>query len=307
MHSLIPKGLAIIFVVAITTHAAGKEAPKPRAKPPQWSQEVRDVFFVDARRVLVGTRPVAGTPKSQAIPGNKARTNSQKTELAWSTLIEAETLQTEIKRVVNGLASAISTTGKFKGGGHQQCLQDFSLLSIWFGVIEEFDQRTRWQKEAAAMRRQLEQTATLCEEANDQSHSAAKQVVESLTDLLRGQSPDVGSLQEDQQVDRAQLMLRMEQSVDDIIGPAISSNKNFRRRSAEVVHETQLLAVLAKIITAASYESTDEKEFSDYARQLGEASTALAEAAKEKNYEAARSAAGQLTQSCSACHEDFRG
>jgi len=307
MHGHIPRGLAVVLVLSSTAYTAGEEAPKLRAKPPRWSQEVRDVFFEDAREILVGARPVAETARSQAITGNNTNRNSQKTKLAWSTLIEAETLQTEIKRVVNGLAGAISTTGKFKAGGHQQCLQDFSLLSIWFGVIEEYDKQTRWQGDANAMRRYLEQVASLCAKATKQSHSAAKQAVESLTNLLRGQSPEVGSSQEVQQVDRAQLMLRMEQSVDEILAPAISSKKNFRRRSSKVVHESQLLAVMAKIIMADGYESTDEKEFSDYANQLGEASTALSEAAKEKNYEAARSATGQLTQSCSACHEEFRG
>ena len=300
-------GIVVLLLPLVARQAAGKEAPRRRAKPPQWSQDVREVFFEDARKELVGVRPVAGVAKPQAVAVKEARNASQDIESPWSELIEAETLQTEIKRVVNGLAGATSTSSKFNGGGHQQCQRDFSLLAVWFRVIEEFDEQTRWQSDAGTVRQHLAQAANLCEEASEQSYSAAKQVQGLLTDLLRGQASLESPSQEDQQVDRSQLMLRMEQSVEEILGPALSSKKNFRRRNSDVAHESQLLAVLARVIVAEGYESSDEEEFSDYARQFGEASTALAEAAQEKNYEAARSATGRLTQSCSACHEDYRG
>jgi len=298
--------LSALFVLASVTHAGGEETPRRRAKPPQWSQEVREVFFDDARKELVGARPVVRAAKTQA-EVVESSSRLQEEGLPWSELIEAETLQAEIKQVINRLAGAIATSGKFNGGGYQQCQRDFSLLAVLFGVIEEFDEQVRWQKDAGAVRRQLEQAAALCEEASEPSYSAAQKVHELLADLLRGQSTVDGSLQENQQVGRSQLMLRMEQSMEEMLSPALSSKKNFRRRSSAVAHESQLLAVFARVIVAEGYESADDEEFSGYARQLGEASTGLVRAAKEKNYEAARSAMGRLTQSCSNCHEDFRG
>jgi len=298
--------LAVLLVYGGAVHAESKEAAGRRAKPPQWSQEMRDVFFEDARKELVGARPVAGFAKSQAVVAG-IHGKSQNEASSWSELIQAETLQTEIKRVVNGLAGAISSSGKFRGGGYEQCLHDFSLLAIWFRVVEEFEEQVRWQKEAGVVRRQLGQAAALCEEASEPSYSAAKQMHGLLTELLRGQSVFEDSVQENWQVDRSLLMLRMEQSVEEILGPSLSSKKIFRRRNSDLAHEAQLLAVLAKVIIEEGYESADDEEFSAYARQLGEASTSLAREAEEKNYEAARSSVGRLTQSCSACHEDFRG
>ncbi|NOY30828.1 MAG: cytochrome c [Planctomycetes bacterium] len=298
--------LTVPLLFGGVVHAESKEAAGRRAKPPQWSQEVRDVFFEDARKELVGTRPVAELAKPLGgMTGINGK--SQNEASSWSELIQAETLQTEIKRVVNGLAGAISSSGKFQGGGYEQCRHDFSLLAVWFRVVGEFDEQVRWKKEAGDVRQHLGQAAALCEKASEPSYSAAKQMHGLLTELLRGQSAFEDSTQEKWQVDRSLLMLRMEQSVEEILGPSLSSKKIFRRRNSDLAHEAQLLAVLAKVIIEEGYESADDEEFSAYARQLGEASTTLVREAEEKNYEAARSAAGRLTQSCSACHEDFRG
>jgi len=305
--SRVVEALLLLSMFA-TVQAVGEEGPRRRAKPPQWSQEVRDVFFEDAREQLVGARPVVGVAKPQVVG---VRVNSDAS--SWSQWIQAETLEAEIKRVASGLAGATSSSGKFSSGGYQQCQRDFSLLAVLFRVVEEFDEQTRWQKNAGAVRRYLEQAATLCEEANDPSYSAAKQVQGLLTDLLRGQSslegpaPKNFALENRQQVDRPALMLRMEQSVEEVLGLSLSNKKIFRRNVSKIAHESQLLAMLAKVIVEEGYESADDEEFLAYARQLGEASTALARASEEKNYEAARSAEGRLTQSCSGCHEDFRG
>ncbi len=294
--------LLVLLVFGGVSRAVAKETPPRRAKPPQWTQEVRDVFFEDAREQLVGARPVVAGAKPQAeVVGVSSGTSS------WSERIQAETLQSKIKQIVSGLAGAISTSAKFSGGGFQQCQRDFSLLAVLFRVVEEFDEPMRWQKNANAVRRHLQQTAALCEQADEQSYSAVKQMHGLLTDLFRGQPSFEDAAPENRQVDRAALMLRMEQSVEEILGPSLSSKKIFRRRNSDLAQESQLLAVLAKVIVEEGYESADDEEFLAYARQLGEASTALARASEEKNYEAARSAEGRLTQSCSACHEDFRG
>jgi len=53
---------AVAFLIAavLLTNGAGaaeKQGPVKRAKPPVWSQDVLDEFFVDAREQLVGERP----------------------------------------------------------------------------------------------------------------------------------------------------------------------------------------------------------------------------------------------------------
>lgn len=298
-------GIGLLFVgttLLFAETALAEETPPQRARPPKWSKEVRDTFFFDARKQLVGTRP----RKAQA-SSNAPETMPPSEGLSWSSQIDADTLTTEIKRVASQLSKSVAKPGLFNSGGYQDCRRDFALLALLMRVVEEFDQQVRWQRDAGSMRRQLEYAAVLCEEANEQSWAVAKQTQNLLADLIRGQSPQVETERENQPVDRAQLMLRMERSNKEILGPSLANKKMFRRHSEAVAHESQVLAVLAKVIVEQPYDYSEEEEFIAFARQLGEASNAMARAAKEKDYDQARSAAGRITQSCSHCHEDYRG
>jgi len=94
-----------------------------RAAPPtKWESRVTDVFFPDARRVLVGTRPdySAGGAKGGGASGDKAAgtiaAGSSATS-AWAKLISAETLQNEVKSLSQVLAEAVRRNRDFWAGG----------------------------------------------------------------------------------------------------------------------------------------------------------------------------------------------
>ncbi len=296
-------GFAAVILLFFAAWARGEETPPRRAIPPKWSAEVLGTFFEDARQQLVGTRPVAVTKKTQA------KAMLPEVDSSWAKLIDSDTLATEIKRIANGLSEAVSKPGKFHGAGYQQCRRDFSLLAVLFGVVEEYSEQVRWQSDAGQMRQHLLRAANHCEVASAQSYANAKQTHGLLLDLIRGQSPQDDAKLEplDELADRSQLMQRMELTVEEVITVSLSNNKKFRRRGPEIARASQLFAVLAKVIQREDYENSDDTTFAAYAHQLGEASAALSQAVQEQNYETARTAAGRLTQSCSICHEDFRG
>ena len=85
---------------------AAKESDQPakRARPPKWSADVLDAFFDDAREKLVGTRPDYEQAATRIAPADadsvagEAATRPQPA-LSWSKLIDAETIETEIKRL----------------------------------------------------------------------------------------------------------------------------------------------------------------------------------------------------------------
>ena len=294
-----------LLLFATAVQAGGESASQRRAQPPQWSTAEVDVFFEDARKQLVGARPVSssGTPlasDSQATPAAGERA-------AWSARIGAESLASEVKQAVNRLAAEIAKPGQFNSGGYLQCRRDFSLLAVLLRVVEEYDGEVRWQRDAAVVRGQLELAAILCESPGEESYAIAKKSHALMSDLLRGQPLQEGPPGEHQQVDRAQLMQRLEASVEETISPSLANKSVFRRYTEEVGHESQVLAVLAKVILDEGYDYADDQEFVNFAHKLSEASVALAQAAQRKDYESARAAAGRMTQSCSQCHESYRG
>ena len=131
-----------------------------------------------------------------------------------------------------------------------------------------------------------------------------------LTDLLRGQfSADEQGLDNNRSsvVELSQLMLRMELALDDTISSAISSKREFRKNQVELAHESQMLAMLAHLMIQPGYEYEDDETFVDYAQRLREEARNLTRSAQQSDYEGARKAVGTMTQSCSECHEGYRG
>jgi cytochrome c556 len=103
------------------------------------------------------------------------------------------------------------------------------------------------------------------------------------------------------------LMTRMERALQDGISPQLANSATFERAAAELLHESQMLAMLGEAIGREGYEFWDDEGFQEHAAALRGAAAELTKAASEKNYEAARSAAGRASQACTICHEGYRG
>ena len=289
------------------------ETPK-RVQPPEWSRDVLDAFFEDAREQLVGERPTTISVEAGELEVANAGSGANQpdeSEFKWSALIDADTLATEIKRINNQLGVALRKSGSFQAGGNLLCRRDFGLLAVLFGVVREFDEDVRWKRHGQQVQSFCFRACQNCKTASAQSFTAAKDVLAMLEDLFRGQTPAAewpsDPSGEKLLVDRPQLMLSMERSVKEHLSPALASSREFRKRFQRAAQQAQVLAVLAEVIQQEGYEYADDGTYLDEARQLREAAGELSRAAKEKDYEAARAAAGRVRQSCSRCHEGYRG
>ncbi len=68
--------------------------------------------------------------------------------LVWSSLIERSTLEDEVKRLQRKLTVDVTTPVKFKSD-YAKAHQSYSMLSMLFAIIREYDQEVRWQNFAA--------------------------------------------------------------------------------------------------------------------------------------------------------------
>ena len=294
--------LLLLILSATLCHAA--ESPR-RVQPPRWSPDVLDAFFDDAREHLVGERPKHQAEQPATPPNAEETTDATKQN--WSKLIDAETLTAEIKRLHNQLATTLRKSSNFQGGGNLVCQRDFGLLAVLFGVIDKFDGGVRWQRSAKQMQLRCLQAGKNCKAASAQSFSAAKEMHALLGELLRGQAPAGETTSQPELVDQNLLMQSMEQAIKERLKPALANQREFRKRSQLAFEQAQLLAVLAEVIQQEGYDYADDDTYLVQARQLRKATQDLTQAARDKNYEAARAAAGRVGQSCSNCHEDYRG
>lgn len=323
MREVTRAAILLAFVVSVAVGgiawAAEKAGPVKRAKPPVWSQDVLDEFFVDARDQLVGERPVkrtdaiaAASAAGQGSAAATAETSGSKSSTAtWSQLISGDTLAAEVKRLATALRDPLANPAKFKAGGYKVCRGAFSELATLFAVIAEYDGDVRWQDDAPALRDAFTRAARNCKTGTDQTFAEGAELRTQLDDLVRGErlggKPAAAPEQWSEIADRPLLMNRMETALQEGIAPALSNAREFSRKAVDVQQQAEVLTMLAAIIDREAYEYWDDENFQQQSGDLRAASRDLSRAAAEANYEAARAAAGRASQSCTACHEGYRG
>jgi hypothetical protein len=304
--------VVMAFMPSLTTTRA--ELPPRRVKPPAWSRDVLDLFFDDARDALQGPRPdydsfLPATSKGHL--NNATSPGEVETKSRWTHLVDAETIETEIKRLAILIDSDVTTPGLFKGGGHRKCRQHFSTLAVLFAIVGQYDGEVRWKQPAPALRDLFARAGYNCKAGTDQSFREATQRKQDLTDLIRGSRPEVPKAEPQpnwsQVADRPPLMRRMELAHQGRLTKWLASRDEFSRNRLEISHEAQLLAILGEIIRQEGFDYWDDETYSSFALQLSQAGRDLSEAVDGTNYAEARDAAARATKACSGCHEDYRG
>ncbi len=225
-------------------------------------------------------------------------------------MISASTLEDEVKAQVQPLAAAVQTPTGFKGGAYKIAREDFSLLAVLFGVIGQYDGQVRWQKDAPSLRDLFGRAGFNCKVGTDNSFNEAKARSQDLADLIRGNSPEVRNANSDflwpDVANRPPLMKRMELSLRERLGPWTAGKGDFTKNRDAIIHEAELLLVLARVIKSEGYEYADDSSYRAYVDALEEQCQEIVAATKQEDLSRAQSAASQMNKTCDACHGDFR-
>ena len=306
---------AILAIGCTATMLFAKEPAdsQKRAKPPKWPADVLDAFYPDARTKLVGTRP--DYEHSQAIAdagknSDKTEPGATKTAGGWSKLIDAETIETEIKRTSPELAKVVKSPGEFKGGGYKECRRDFSVLATLFALSAEYDGDIRWQDAAPALRDLFSRAGHNCKSGSDQTFQEAVQRKQDLADLIAGTRPKGKEAERKADwpkvADRPPLMQRMNIAHEDRLKKWMANKGEFTAHHDDVKHEAQLVAAIADIIGREGFEFADDEKYTKCAQELREAATDVSAAVDTDNLGRAQQAGNRMTKACADCHEGFR-
>lgn len=288
-------------------------APPRRARPPEFSKSIRDVFFPDAREKLVGPRPQAATPGTKSTADTRPTDPVSQPPAAgdgWSKWITAEVVEDEIKAGQIALAAAVQNPTAFKGGEYEQARENLSLIAVMFGIVAEYDGDIRWRREAAAARDVVARAGFNCKVGTDASYNEAKRRSEDLQTLVRGGSVSLPQPAADvnwsKVAGRPPLMKRLEQAYQQAVAPLTGSANEFERHADRLAHEAQVIAVLSEVITREGYEFADDETYVEYTRAMQNAALSLREAALRQDYQQARKAKGMLSKACIQCHDGYR-
>lgn len=309
--------LALLLAAAmgVVALAAGTTGTAP---PPQFDTSVEEIFFSDAREVLGPGQPGGVLPTaSTATPGAMTPTGSSSSteplpagEVAWSTLVTAESLESEVKAMVQPLADATKLPTTFKAGGHNELRVMFTHLAIVFGVIADYPGEVRWKDKADGLRKLFAQSAANCKTASDAAYKDAALRAQDLADLVRGGTIDVPPAEPldnwAEAVAIQPIMQRMEQSRSERLKLWTGSENEFSKNKSNALREAEILAVLAEVITDENFDYGGDETFVAYANDLRTQALAISEAVKQGNFSNAQSAAAKVSQSCDTCHGDYR-
>jgi hypothetical protein len=321
LNSRLAKCVSALVIAAVVASAAFAAAQKKgpqqqRARPPKWSADVESAFFPDARTKLVGARPdydkaaAVASAQTPSVPGTPAAANTTPTGSGWSKLIDAETIETEIKRVAQDVNKDVTAPAPFKGGGYKDTRRHFSVLAALFAVTAEYDGDVRWKDGAPSLRDVFARAGRNCKVGTDQTFQEAAQRKQDLADLIGGNRPKASDAEAkadwSQVTDRPPLMQRLDIAQQDRLQKWLSSQEEFAAHRDEIKHESQLAATLADIITREGFEFWDDETYVEYARELKEAQSDITAAVELDNFDQARAAYGKAAKSCANCHEGYR-
>jgi hypothetical protein len=274
---------------------------------------VTDVFFPDARKVLVGPRP-AYTSGTKSDAAGKEASGSQPTTgqtFAWSKLVSADELQNEVKSLFTVLADAVKTQQGFLGGGSKKARQSLSQLAAAFAILNEYDGEVRWKNQAATARDLFAKAGYNSKAATEATFREAKSRSDDLASLLRGESITAPANVEPKNdwskvSNLSPLMLRLEAAQRDRISAATSNTGEFKKNAAQLAHESEIVAAFAEVISRPGMDNADDEKFRGFAKALQQSAVDLRAAVKNDNYESARAAAGTMAKTCTNCHAEFR-
>ena len=320
MFAHLKAGLRVLLLAAppLVLLAQPQDSAPRRAKPPRFDKSpVANVFFENVLEHVTGERPVGGAvppavaevrrPSSTASAGEAGPGGNS----VWSQLISATVLEDEVKSLKLAVDEAVTTPGRFQSQGYRAAHDDFGILAVLFGIIARYEGDVRWKEQAPAARDLFARAAANTAVGSAQVFNEARQRRQDLQDLVSGArltvTPDVSSGDWSTIVERAALMRRLETAYQINVTPIVNSAAEFSGRKSALLHEAQMIAALAEVLQQPGMMDADDDTYAEFAEQMKQAALAIVEAARQENYEAARQAAGEVSKSCSQCHELYRG
>ena len=283
------------------------------ARPPVWDERLLQLFFPDARAAVgPGQAPrLTATPSVRpATPSSLPATEPVESGFNWSELIDRDGLEDEVKALAQSIRGEVATPTRFKSGGYQVARREFSMLAVLFGVIADYGQDVRWQREASGLRDLFARAGFNCKVASDASFKEAALRDQDLDQLVRGGSIDAGPAETvtnwPSLSDRRPLMSRLEQAQRERLESWLANEQQLNQHRVDVLHEAQIVALLSHIIEHEAYEYGDDETYRGYSSQLRQGARELLDAARQGNFNAARAGLNTINQSCDQCHANFR-
>ncbi len=285
-------------------------ATAPKLNP----QDFDGVFFDDVQKQLVGPAPSKGSTVEPSNAASVASSSTGSTGSAsgniWKDRISGQSIEDLVKEGKGRLDTFITTPAKFSGGSFKDARREFTLLAILFATIEQYPEKIRWQASASLARGRFSRVAANTKIATTPTFNEAKLRMDDLASLLKGtaltESAPATELIWSDIADRVPSMQILEWAFREHLNRYVASEAEFKSHSEDVLKYAELIGLIGETLHQPGMTDADDSEYKSWSSKMIQEATRITEAVKLNNPSMAREAAGQLDQSCNACHNTFR-
>ena len=301
---------------ATVTAATLWAADTRRAAPPKFDPAtVNDIFFPDARKQLgpggppvPGAANVVGAPQAgpggtpAAATGSGGATDGN----AWSALVSADTLESEIKAQPAHIDAALKA-----GDPRKAVRMVITHLAALYGVIYRYDGDVRWKADSQPLRDNFARAGNNLKAWTDSQKKQVAKLKTDLTDLIQGNPPQLtagldGEAPWLEIADRPPIMHRLEVGQGERLNAWTKDAAAVKANTDAIIREGEIMAMLGKIIQDKSYEFADDATYLGFAKELEQQARTAVECAKKGDAAGASSAVSKMQKACDDCHGGFR-
>ncbi len=295
------------------------QSPVSRAKRPTFQPRDNErIYFSDFyAEALQGSPPdfasmAANNSRGPSTPETNPTSSNDPTPggKPFDELISAESIEDLVKEQVNLLTTQITTPGRFRSD-YSTVHQTYVQLAALFAVNEHYGKKVRWQEEAGKYRAMLGKTAAGTRVGTDQAYQLAVRTRDDLQQILRGERPQVDVPVEPLEdwsvlIYRTSLMIWLEALAQEQLRPLVSDEQSTKANQAEVTQQAEQIAFIAQLLMMPQMDGHNDESYVKHAKEMKDAALAIHAAYTRQDYGDVGVAVNRITQSCDACHEDFR-
>jgi len=304
--------------IAATQVQERKSKKVTRVKRPKFSEKEWDgIYFRNLfEDGLVGPRPAQLTPGESVTNKNTGGfesaggdTNTSEIASQWSGLVSATTIEDEVKSIQKRLAMEVTTPVKFKSE-YSKAHQSFSMLSMLFGIVREYDSEVRWKRFANEAQISFERAAANSRVGTIQAYESCKRRKGDLEEMVRGGNFNASEKAPEELdwsavIDRSPIMKRLQESKE-LLKQLSSNEKEFSGGTEKIFHESELIAAMGYALMMENMTDADDDGYLDLSKSMIEAANQTKNAVMNNDYEAASTAINLIDQSCNNCHDEWK-
>jgi soluble cytochrome b562 len=280
-----------------------------------WGKHPYDIWHEDAYSVARNTTAVGGNSKKTPMGTGTGKKDPMPKKAAkstddWQSIAPVAILDAEVKRVRNFVTQKFQTVGRYNGG-YKEIQYHAATLAAIAKIAATHPDKVSWKDNALYIRDLGTSINAASDGLGKKKFDAAKITFEQLVDILNGNKPadslkkPVEAVTFDIAADRGGLMKRMDEA-HQWLQKEVRDEAIFKEENETILHEATILAILSKVITDSSYDSTDEKEYQDFAKNMVTASNTMVAAAKSGNFKSYRTAVDTIINNCNNCHTNYK-